>query len=1236
MAPFSPGRALSAVVFALIAVFVVSPHALRAGTTGGLNGTVVDAKGAPAADARITVTSPSQVAAATTDAHGNFTFVSLAPDTYTISVEKQGFEAIATSGISVFADARQTLNFTLKPELKTIGRVVATTRGGGLVKPGTTADVYSVDAAQQDRLSALGGGGNLNSAYSAIASVPGAYVPANQEGYNQTVHIRGGDSDQVGYEFDGIPVNRAFDNYPSGSTSSLGQLELQVYTGASPANSEAQGLAGFVNQVIKSGTFPGFADFDAALGGPAFYHQFNFEAGGANPQRTFSYYVALGGFDQDHRYVDQYNGASISNEFGSVLSTCPLPGSGPLPPSCLTNGKPNVSGPSFSSYPQPGYLLGPLTYGGLEVPSVETRTSIVNLHFGIPHKNDGLKDDIQILYDNDEIFTPIFSSALDEGLQNVIASGLSTNGRIPYSDAWQYTGQMGTFLPANYQSLVVPYYFPSSPQNRPFDGDIPINQRDVGFNQQGIVKIQYQRNFNAASFLRLYGYTYYSDYINTGPNSSTQPITGYYSGDYELSAHTRGVSATYENQIDSHNLLELQGSYTTSRALRMYNEQMFDPADAFAVLVDKNAPLSGICYNYSGSGNTAAPTTCSDNAYYNGSAGAATFASLAGIGCTTHPTFNNCSSGALPPNVNGVSCGGGPCAFYVAENGAYGEYNQVKPVFTGYSLTDEFKPTSKLSFNLGVRLDHYLFQGADTNGPARQFWFNAFNQDTCFDPASGALADKVADLGIAVTAPCSSAVGGVWKATNLQNVSGQQFSYDVLQPRFGVTFTVSPDTVLRASYGKFNEQPSSAYQQYSALQQNLPDLLGPEFYSYGFTTPGHPVRPSISYNSDFSLEQQIPKTSLSFKLTPFYRHTADQVQSFYLNVKASLVSGLNVGSQTSQGFEFELNDGDFGRNGFATQLSFAYTNSYVTYQALPNGSTVVSPINADIQTYNAYTSFCYTHPKDSRCGAPPAGEVAAPCYSPTSSTPVPVYTCGPGDIANPYWNAPVQSLLDPGARYLPYTIFPASIGTGDNAFNYPYVTTLIFNFKHNRFAITPSLQFTAGNRYGAPETMPGINPATCTGALATGVSGDPRYPYGAPGGAGYDASTCGTLNAIPDSFTGKFDALGAFRQPAQLLANMRMSYDVSKRVQIVATFANLIDRCFGGQQTAFTYYTSAQVCSYGSLAAGASPVGNVYNPGDNVQTFLRYPYEPSFGTYNDNGDSTVHPFSAYLSLRVKL
>ncbi len=290
-----------------------------AGTTGRVGGTVVQSdSGAPIANAKVTAVSPSQAATTQTDAAGHFAFISLSPDTYTVSVEKDGFQPVSEAGVAVFADATQTVSIRMTSALKTIAKVTSTA-AGSLVKSGTTADVYSINAGLQDKVSAVGGGGGLNSAYSAIATVPGAFVPLNQSGYFQTVHIRGGDYDQVGYELDGVPVNRSFDNYPSGAASSLGQQELQVYTGASPANSEGQGLAGFINQVIKTGTNPGFGSGALGIGTPVYYHKASVEAGGASPNRLFSYYVGIGGYDQGMRYIDQDNGAGAT-EFAGPLA----------------------------------------------------------------------------------------------------------------------------------------------------------------------------------------------------------------------------------------------------------------------------------------------------------------------------------------------------------------------------------------------------------------------------------------------------------------------------------------------------------------------------------------------------------------------------------------------------------------------------------------------------------------------------------------------------------------------------------------------------------------------------------------------------------------------------------------------------------------------------------------------------------------------------------------------------
>ena len=383
----------------LLVAFVSQETWALAGTTGGFTGTVVDAtSSAPLAGVVVTVSSPSQTASVTTDASGRFAFLTLAPDTYTVSATKDQYQPNSSSGEIVFADTVQTFTFRMQKTLSTIAHVTST-GSGALVKSGTTADVYSVNAAAQQAASALGGGGALNSAYSAVASVPGAYVPGNQMGYYQTVVIRGGDYDQVGYEFDGVPVNRSFDNYPSSSASSLGNSEVQVYTGATPANSQGQGLAGYINQVIRTGTYPGFADGQLGIATPAFYHRAMVEAGGATPDRLFSYYVGVAGYNQAFNYVDNQNGSSLDNWVGAPMS---LAGNISFAPTVNYL----VGAPASFQY-----FMGPFNYAALSM--ISARDTVVNLHFAIPHKKDGGRDDVQVLWDSESLHNNFYSNTSD-------------------------------------------------------------------------------------------------------------------------------------------------------------------------------------------------------------------------------------------------------------------------------------------------------------------------------------------------------------------------------------------------------------------------------------------------------------------------------------------------------------------------------------------------------------------------------------------------------------------------------------------------------------------------------------------------------------------------------------------------------------------------------------------------------------------------------------------------------
>ncbi|HEY8322083.1 MAG TPA: TonB-dependent receptor, partial [Candidatus Baltobacteraceae bacterium] len=411
-------------------------------------------------------------------------------------------------------------------------------------------------------------------------------------------------------------------------------------------------------------------------------------------------------------------------------------------------------------------------------------------------------------------------------------------------------------------------------------------------------------------------------------------------------------------------------------------------------------------------------------------------------------------------------------------------------------------------------------------------------------------------------------------------------------------------------------------------------LLGVAFTKFGFNTPSHQVRPPTSLNYDLSLEKHFKGTDISFKLTPFVRKTKDQIQQFFLDQATSFVSGLNVGRQTSEGFEFQLNKGDFSRNGLSGQLSFAYTHSYINYDVLNNGTTLTTGINSDIKNYNAYTSFCASNPSNAKCGTTSTGATAAACYTPAG---VADPGCAAGDIANPYWNAPAQGLIDPNQNFPTYDLFPGPIGSAATTYGAPYVGTLILNYKHDKWAVTPSLQFVGGARYGSPETNAGIDPASGCTALASSTTGDPRYPYGAAGGSPFDSTGCGgTLNAIPNSYTGTFDPLGAFLQPSQLIGNVQVSYEVSPKLSLVGTFANVLNRCWGGTKAAWTINDS-NVCSYGLVAGGfEGGVGNVYNPGNTLERGAKYPYGAYLGAVNVDGNSTKTPFNFFIEARIKL
>lgn len=1265
----------------LALAFVFQGTWALAGTTGTVNGTLTDSTtGKPVADATVVASSPSQTASTKTDGSGHFVFLNLAPDTYSVSISKDGYAPVSIAGVTVFADQAQNLALTTQPQLRTITHITSRA-AGNLVKSGTTSDVYSVNAATQQTVASVGGGYNMNQAYSAIYSQPGVTSYVGNYGQGQVFYIRGASYGQTGYEFDGVPVNRAFDNYNGNTLSNLGQQELQVYTGGSPAGGASATLGGYINQVIKTGTYPGFGTITGGIGSPTFYHQLMAEAGGASPNRLFSYYVGLSGYNQEYRTLNNQNGGNIDpngmNPYGffgtesnvyAAFNTG-FYGNGPFP-AC-----PNLAPPSDpTGYPVSGLdgqtpmclAYGPMA-AGYNVGNSD-REAVANFHFGIPHHHDAGRDDLQFLYDvgaahsvwadsiNDlgglSAFQNLYSF-IDPSLSNSacfmagLAGAYGYGGGVcakggpspfPYQDGYVFAP--GTQFGQDASTAkVVPYYFPSSPTNRQLYSGIPLDQRDAIWNDMAIVKAQYTKNFSSNAYARLYGYTFYSDWLQNGPNEASlyYGLVGfgfgangdYPSPDYELMTHTRGVSFEYANQINSENLLHFTANYTTAGLNRFNNQTWL--ANSLNKTVTNLVDANGTCYSYK----TGAIASCFSS-------------STAGTyGDPTRATYCSSKACTIPANASWI----------VTQPQGRGTSNQVTPKFTTVSLEDEFRPNDKLNLNIGVRFERYQYDLVNSDTAMNNFWFNAAQQVYCYDPATGQpLLTPITSNNPPPAAPVTTAPGAACPTApsgqlgvhpDGQNghllysaVSAPSFAYNVFSPRIGGTYTLNPDTVLRFSLGRYTQPTPAAFEQYLdqagkyAAQNDFS-----RFFGFGFTNPGHDNSVQTSNNADFSFEKRLHGTDVTLKASPFYRYTTHQSVSVPLG--PNFVSAVNLGTQRSYGVEFQVQKGDPSRDGFSGAISYTYTNAKIRYENAPNGFNAIDTINNYIKAYNALTK---------------AGG-GAPCYDPTNPDPATgangASDCSKAtDIVNPYYNQSQQGLLD---RTGWYDTFPNSPPEDAPAYGGPSAISPNFftgwlNYKNGRLDIAPNFVLSQGQSYGNPTAMYGLDPRTCADNQA-GANG--ATPPVAGAGANYaqyaNYYSCGAslatnsgYLAIPNPYSGSFDGVGQYREPWQFNLGAMIKYEISPKVTATLNLANIVNRCFGGSSTAWSkaFPANNYVCGYADYNAyswtgtqpgagffyGASPT----DPANGTQPFskaLLYPYSTLSGAL---------PFQAYLQVQVKL
>jgi hypothetical protein len=382
-------------------------------------------------------------------------------------------------------------------------------------------------------------------------------------------------------------------------------------------------------------------------------------------------------------------------------------------------------------------------------PSMVTdRESVINLHMGIP-KHNGLRDDVQVLWSGSALNNYGYGSPSDLGpgnnqfiysLYNTkaappvcgperIAPGLTVNGctssgqvisllplgfvcgksppsyptfgcaptYLGYSDAITYNVPFGTPIARSMSNVKppTPYYAPGAPPHA-FDGPIPIYDDSINSTQNdvGITKMQYTYALSQAAYLRLYGYTLYSDFFATAPGyGGSGGLTPSFAGaNYQLITHTSGGALDFQDQLNDQNLISVDGNYTTANGMNFNNYTAYGGTSTIGYMAKRGNGYA--CYDPT----TGLSQVCLTDSYYD----------VTTKNNVTPTWVSNAIAGPA-----GFAHSGTPAVRAGAtwdtlwDGNANGSYTAIRTRFYNESLSDEFRPSDRFLLNAAVRYDNF-------------------------------------------------------------------------------------------------------------------------------------------------------------------------------------------------------------------------------------------------------------------------------------------------------------------------------------------------------------------------------------------------------------------------------------------------------------------------------------------------------------------------------------------------
>ncbi|MEJ2634374.1 MAG: TonB-dependent receptor [Calditrichia bacterium] len=218
-----------------------------AGTTGKIMGVITDAEtGDPLIGVNIVINGTSLGAA--TDADGTYVILNVPPGLYTVTISYLGYQSVEVKNVRVNVDFTARVNQTLKASSLEMSAVEVVGERNPLVRADLTNTQVAITSEKLDELPV----DQINDVISLQAGV----VVDN----SGNIHIRGGRSDEISYQINGLSINNPFGNSQGVGISPNAVEEVSVSAGTFSAE-YGNALSGVINFVTKDGG----SRYDASL-----------------------------------------------------------------------------------------------------------------------------------------------------------------------------------------------------------------------------------------------------------------------------------------------------------------------------------------------------------------------------------------------------------------------------------------------------------------------------------------------------------------------------------------------------------------------------------------------------------------------------------------------------------------------------------------------------------------------------------------------------------------------------------------------------------------------------------------------------------------------------------------------------------------------------------------------------------------------------------------------------------